>query len=228
MIYLFTTKRTYVRKECEMGGSSKNNSTQNTTLGNTTTSNPYVTSTTNNAGTTTNFQNGTALKTIYDNVNQNIGNLLNEYLNPTLNSTTNQAKLKSFQTNLNNQMYANMENNIINPLTKRNMIRSSQATDMYNNASKQATNEMANYVNNLLADSQDNTANMINNLLNAYMQGYNVISNNQAQSLNTSKSNASKQTSSTQKNTDSALDWLNFVNSWRKTDSEIMKNLKFS
>ena len=76
MIYLFTTKRTYVRKECEMGGSSKNNSTQNTTLGNTTTSNPYVTSTTNNAGTTTNFQNGTALKTIYDNVNQNIGNLL--------------------------------------------------------------------------------------------------------------------------------------------------------
>lgn len=108
------------------------------------------------------------------------------------------------------------------------MIRSSQATDMYNNASKQATNEMANYVSNLLADSQDNTANMINNLLNAYMQGYNVISNNQAQSLNTSKSNASKQTSSTQKNTDSALDWLNFVNSWRKTDSEIMKNLKFS
>ena len=108
------------------------------------------------------------------------------------------------------------------------MIRSSQATDMYNNASKQATNEMANYVSSLLADSQDNTANMINNLLNAYMQGYNVISNNQAQSLNTSKSNASKQTYSTQKNTDSALDWLNFVNSWRETDAEIMKNLKFS
>ena len=74
----------YAGKEFNMGGSSKTSSTQNTTLGNTTTANPYVTSNTNNNGTTTNFQNGTALKTIYDNVNQNIGNLLNEYLNPTL------------------------------------------------------------------------------------------------------------------------------------------------
>ena len=52
-----------------MGGrSSSTNTTQNTTLGNTTTSNPYVTSTTNNKGTTSNFQKGTALDTIYNNV----------------------------------------------------------------------------------------------------------------------------------------------------------------
>lgn len=216
----------YPRKEINMGGSSKSKNTVSTTYGNTTTSNPYVTSNTNNKGTTTKFKNGTAFDTIYQNVNQNIGNLLNEYLNPTLNSTTNQAKLKSFENTLNNQMYSNMENNIVNPLTQRNMIRSSQATDLYNNASKNMASEIANYTNNLLANSQSETANLINNLLNAYMQGYNIVSNNQAQSLDTSQGNATTTQNTKNSTTESLMDWLKFADSWRKTDAQIMNSVK--
>ena len=40
--------------------------------------------------------------------------------------------------------------------------------------------------------SQSDTASIINNLLNAYMKGYNVISDNQKMSLGTSKSNATE------------------------------------
>lgn len=206
------------------GSSSKNTTTQNTTLGNTTTNNPYVTSNTNNSGTNTKFQDGTAFSTIYDNVNKNIGSLLDQYLNPTLNSTTNQAKLNSFQNTLNSQMKANTENSIVSPLTQRNMIRSSQATDMYNNAANQVAQQTANYANELLANSQTDTANVINNLLNAYLQGYNVISNNQAQSLNTSQANATQTQNSSSSSKDSLLSWMNFLNSWKKTDADIFSS----
>ncbi len=158
--------------------------------GNTTTKNPYATATTNNSGTTATFQPGTALDSIYNYVNNNINSLLDEYLNPSLNSTTNQAKLNAYTTTLNNETMKNLENNIINPLSNRNMIRSSQATDLYENLSDANTDSISSYVNELLAESQNNTAAVLNNLLSAYMQGYNVISDMQNQSLSTSAGNA--------------------------------------
>lgn len=162
--------------------------------GNTTTSNPYATASTNNSGTTTSFVPGSALETIYNTVNKNMNSLLNDYLNPNLNSTTNQAKLNSFVNTLNNTTAANLENNIINPLSNRNMVRSSQATDLYKNLATSNTNATADFVNELLASSQDNSAKMISNLLSAYMKGYDVISDMQKQSLNTSKGNATTST----------------------------------
>ena len=90
----------------------------------------------------------------------------------------------------------NLVNNIINPLSNRNMIRSSQATDLYKNLSDTNTNTISSYINELLSESQDNTASMMNNLLNAYLQGYNVISDMQEQSLATSNGNATTTTSS--------------------------------
>lgn len=86
-----------------------------------------------------------------------------------------------------------MQNNIINPLANNNMIRSSQATNLYNNLS----NQSADYVNSLLASSQDNTANVINNLMNYVLQGWNVINGNQALSLNSSQGNATSNASTT-------------------------------
>lgn len=180
-------------------GSKSNKTNTSTTYGNTTTTNPYVTSKTNNSGTTSAFKPGTAFETIYNTVNAQMGSLLNEYLNPTLNSTTNQAKLNAFTNTLNTQTKKNLENNIINPLSNRNMIRSSQATDLYNNLAYNNNNAISNYANELLANSQENTAKMLNNLLSYYLNGYNVISNNQAQSLSTSQGNAS--TSQTSKST---------------------------
>lgn len=180
----------------------KSNKTDNTIVyGKTTTTNPYVTSQTTNSGTVSMFQPNTAFDTINDYVNKNMGNLLDEYLNPTLNSITNKAKMDSFVNTLNSQTAKNFENNIVNPLSQRNMIRSSQATDMYNNLVQSNANQIGNYANELLANSQAETAKVLGNLMLMYMNGYNVISDNQRQSLLTSQGNAT----STQKNMESGM-----------------------
>ena len=180
-------------------GKKSQKTTSRTVYGNTTTANPYVTATTNNAGTVASFQPGTALEAIYNNVNRDMGNLLNEYLNPTLNSTTNQAKLNAFNNTLNTTTRQNLENGIINPLSNRNMIRSSQATDLYKNLSNQNNASLDSYINGLLSESQDNTARMMTNLLNMYMQGLGAINNVQGQSLQTSSGNATKTSNTTNK-----------------------------
>ena len=105
---------------------------------------------------------------------------------------TNKAKLNSFVNTLNAQTKNSLENNIINSLSNRNMIRSSQATDLYKNLSNQNISAIADYANNLLANSQNDTAKMLTNLLAYYMQGANYLSNMQNQSLRTSQGNATK------------------------------------
>ena len=151
--------------------------------------NPYFTTKTDKKGnTTTNFAQGSAGETTYNYVNQNIGELLNNYLKPSLNNVTDQAKLSEF----NKVQQQNLQNNIINPLTTNNMVRSSQATNMYNNLS----NQSADYANQLLAESQDNTWNMINNLMNLYSTGYTGASNEIGNALQASVGNTQKSSSS--------------------------------
>lgn len=184
-----------------MGGGSKSSSssssTSNTTYKDTTTDNPYVKSRTTNGGTTTTLKPGTALSSVYNFTNANMDELLNRYLNPSIdNNPTAQAQLNAYRRTLNDETRKNLENNIIAPLSQRNMIRSSQATDLYNNLAKQTNDAISDYTTNLLANSQNDTANIITNLMNYALQGYNVVSGNQAQSLNTSSGNASKQTNS--------------------------------
>lgn len=183
-----------------MGGGSKSSSNSNShsssKYSNTTTSNPYVTSTTTNQGTTTQLQPNTALSSVYKFTNANIDSLLDQYLNPSLDNATNQAQINAYTKTLGQETRKNLENNIINPLAQRNMIRSSQATDMYNNLANQQNEAISDYTMSLLANNQTNTANIINNLMNLAFQGYNVVSGNQAQSLNTSAGNAEKSSSS--------------------------------
>ena len=62
------------------------------------------------------------------------------------------------------------------------MIRSSQATNMYNNLS----NQSADYANQLIANSQSDTSDMINNLMNMYINAYNGANQNQSQGINAS------------------------------------------
>ena len=182
-------------------GKKSQKTTTKTVYGNTTTTNPYVTASTNNKGTVASFQPGTALEAIYNNVNRDMGNLLDEYLNPSLNSVTNQAKLNAFTNTLDSTTRQNLENNIINPLSNRNMLRSSQATDLYRNLSNQNNASLDSYINSLLSESQDNTARMMSNLLTMYMQGLGALNNAQSQSLQTSAGNATK-TSKTTSSTD--------------------------
>lgn len=184
-----------------MGGgshsSSNSSSSSNITYKDTTTDNPYVTSRTTNGGTVTTLKPGTVLSTVYDFTNANMDDLLNRYLNPSIeNNPTTQAQLEAYRRTLNDETRKNLENNIIAPLANRNMIRSSQATDLYNNLAKQTNEAISDYATNLVANSQNDTANIITNLMNYALQGYNVVSGNQAQSLNTSAGNASKQTNS--------------------------------
>ena len=177
------------------GSSSSSSSDSTTKYSTTTTSNPYVTSTTNNSGTTTTLKDGTALSSIYNFTNNNMDQLLNDYLNPSLDSTTNQALLNSYTKTLNSETRKNLENNIISPLASRNMIRSSQATDLYNNLANQNADAISDYAAELLSNSQSNTGDIITNLMNYALQGYNVISGNQAQSLNTSSGNSTTSSS---------------------------------
>ena len=174
-----------------MGKKSKATSSS-TIYSQTTTANPYVTSTTNNNGTTSIFNEGTALNSINDFVNNNIDQLLAEYLNPTLNSNVNRAKMSSFTDALSNSSAAYLENNIINPLSRRNMIRSSQATNMYNNMLQKNIAQIANYAQELLGSSQKDTASMLTNLMLLYMNGYDVLRDTQAQSLATSQGNSTR------------------------------------
>lgn len=176
-----------------MGNSSKKtntNSSRNTIYGKTTTSNPYITSTTNNNGTKSSFVNGSAYDTVNKFVNANTGKLLDEYLNPSLDSVTNKSKLNSFVNTLSSNAKASLENDVINPLSDRNMIRSSQATNMYKNLSNNLSNNVASYANELLSNSRSETESMLKTLLSAYMDGFNVVNANQNTSLSTSKGNA--------------------------------------
>ena len=203
-----------------MGGKSSSSTAQSqthtsTTLGNTTTSNPYVTSTTNNSGTTSTFAPGSALDTLNSFVNDNITGLLQNYMNPTIDDTTNQAKLNSFTKNLNEESQKSFENNIINPLSSRNMIRSSQATDMYNQMQENINDSISDYTMELLGSSQENAAAMLSNLMGLYLNGYNIISNNQSQSLSTSSANAQKDSygsaTNSSKQDANAMDYINMA-----------------
>lgn len=175
-----------------MGKNSSNTtstSSSTPTFINTNTTNPYYQTKTDKDGNTTNtFIKGTAGETAYNYVNQHAAELLDSYLRPSLDTATNQAKINQF----NKQQQANLQNNIISPLANNNMIRSSQATNMYNNLSNQA----ADYANDLLANSQNDTWNMINNLMNLYTSGYTGASNDVATALKAATGNNSTTTSS--------------------------------
>ena len=172
-----------------MGGNSQT-TVSRTKYGRTSTTNPYAQASTNNSGTISGFKDGTAFDTIYNFVNKNINSMLDDYLNPNLNSLTNQSKINSYKRALNSSTAQNLENNIINPLSNRNMVRSSQATDMYKNLSNQNVSSLDDYISGLLSESQDKSAQMLNDMLANYLKGYSVISDVQRQSLQTSSGNA--------------------------------------
>ena len=68
---------------------------------------------------------------------------------------------------------------------------------MYNNLAQTNANLIGNYAGDLLASSQADVASVLGNLMLLYLNGYNVLSDTQKQSLTTSKGNATTtQTSS--------------------------------
>ena len=147
--------------------------------------NPYSTVYTDaNGNTTANFNEGTGFKTVYDYTNANMGDLLNEWRNPSLDTTTNQARIKAYNKTMNENALNNLENNIINPLSQRNMIRSSQATQLYKGLNDSLIDAYDNFTTDLLANSQKETGNMIDQLQNWYMQGQQALNQDIQNNLN--------------------------------------------
>ena len=180
-----------------MGSSSNKSNVSSAVYGKTTTSNPYAYSKTDNKGTLSGFQDGTALSSVYNFVNSNIDSLLNEYLQPDLNSAQNKAKIQTFADTLAGQTRRSLENDIINPLSNRNMLRSSQANDLYKNLVNQNVSSVSNFANELLSNSQSETSKTLSNLLNYYMLGANYLMNMQNHSLKASSGNATKYSNTT-------------------------------
>lgn len=177
-----------------MGGGSDSTSHNNsrTEYSNTTTSNPYVTSKTTNDGTTTKFTNNNILNQLYKQSNKDFARLYDELVNPNYNSQQNQAKLKAYTDTMNSETQKALENNIIYPLAQRNMLRSSQASDLYRDLANQQTKGIQDFENQLVANSPT-AQDALTNIMNMVFQGYNVLQGNQAQSLQTSAGNAYKE-----------------------------------
>ena len=84
------------------------------------------------------------------------------------------------------------------------MLRSSQATDLYNKLASSNANQIGNYANELLANSQSETANVLSNLMLMYMNAFSAMSDTQKQSLSASQGNSTKSNNLT--NSDTSLD----------------------
>lgn len=173
-----------------MGGSSKTNSSSTSTKSFKATSqnNPYFTSATNKKGkTVTKFTPGSANETMYNFTNQNLQGLLDSYLNPNMND----PYFQSYRNLHDQEMNRSMQNNVIDPLVKNNMIRSSQATNMYNNLANQSSN----YADQLMTGWRSEIGNTVNQLMNMYMQGQNAATGQQNSSIQASLGGGSTTTS---------------------------------
>lgn len=180
-----------------MGKSSNSSSSSQTQYGKTSTTNPFFKSKTDsNGNTTTNFVKGTAGETAYNFVNNNLQGLLNNYLSPSLDDPTYKARTELFNKNMNEIGNQQMQNNIISPLVRNNMITSSQATNMYNNMYNQMNDSIADYNKELIANQRSDTESMIRTLMDMYSQAYQGTSSNQNTSLNASAGNATTKSSS--------------------------------
>lgn len=182
-----------------MGGSSGGSTSSSTTQNQynpTNYKNPYATVYTDKNGTTSQFNDNSWFGNINNYANANANQLLEEWRNPTLDSATNRAKINAYQKNLNEGALNSLENNIIAPLSQRNMIRSSQATNLYRGLNDSLTDNYNTFITNLLADSQKNTGTMIDQLTNWYMQGQNVLNQAEQNAINQASGNATSTTNS--------------------------------
>lgn len=133
---------------------------------NTTSSNPYAT------GTHTSNGSSFTLNPYMTQANQfiegNMPSLYNQLLNPSLDNPQTQARASLFYDQFNKDSGKAFENNVINPLAKRNMLRSSAMNDLNNNFAKSQNEQIATFNNQLMANNTADTSALINQLMNLY------------------------------------------------------------
>lgn len=133
---------------------------------NTTSSNPYAT------GTATSNGSSYTLNPYMTQANQfiegNMPNLYNQLLNPSLDNPQTQARSNLFYNQFNKDSTKAFENNVINPLAQRNMLRSSAVNDLANNFAQSQNEQISNFNNQLISNNTADTSALINQLMNLY------------------------------------------------------------
>lgn len=147
--------------------------------------------------TTQSFVPNTLYAQAYEKGNQDFNDLYNEWKNPSLDSVTNQARIQAYDKAMNQSLQNDYYNNVLNPLASSNMLRSSQATNMYNNLTNQAVDKRDDFTTNLLAESETNAYNRLKALYDAYAQGQAVMNGDLNSAIQMANGNStSKGTSS--------------------------------
>jgi hypothetical protein len=179
------------------GSSSSSNSTTNKTYGDTTTKNPFFTSRTDSKGNTvTKFagNNAKMYKTLQGNLNSAMAKLNDP--NALYNDPYTQSQIRQFNNQLNDQTQQNLQNQILNPLIGGNMVRSSEATNMYNNLANQNAKLLADYNDTALQQAYQRSKDLYDDYFSQYMNLYNGVNSNQNTSLNASSGNKTTSTNS--------------------------------
>lgn len=104
--------------------------------------------------------------------------------NPSLNDPVSKARTSAFTKALNSQSQQAFENNIINPLSQRRMLRSSLVNDLANNLQANQTSKIADFNTNQLANSLSDTQSLINFYMNQYKNNASFGSDLLNQNLN--------------------------------------------
>lgn len=167
-------------KELIMGGGSSAPEFQSTTS-----TSPYATATSTNSG--TNVKLNDFLTNTNAWVEKSMPSLYNQLLNLSFDNPATKAKSGLFNNAFTESSNNAFENNLINPLSSRNMLRSSASTNMYNNFAKDQNDTLSTFNNQLIADNTADTSNLMNQLMNVYLLGANL--GNQAVSTAQKQSN---------------------------------------
>ena len=151
----------------------------------TTSSSPYATATSTENGT------NVTLNDFYTGLNKKVEDtipgLIDTLLNPSLDNATTKARSNLFYRQFNKDSNLAFENNLINPLANRNMLRSSAATNMYNQFAKDQNETIADFNDQLISNNISDTQDLISTLMNIYLTGSNLA--NQAVSTAQGQSN---------------------------------------
>lgn len=142
--------------------------------------NPYATAFMSQFG--SNFELNPFLTAQNKFIEQNVPKLYNQLLNPTFdNNPILQARKQAFSNQLNSLNKNAFENNIINPLAERNMLRSSLVNDLNKNLQEAQTSEIAKFNSEQISNISEETKSLVELLMNQYKTnstyGQNTLSN---------------------------------------------------
>lgn len=138
----------------------------------TTSNNPYATGTADKNGSS--YTLNPFLNQTNKFVESNMPSLYNQLLNPSLNNPVTQARSELFYNQFNKDSNKAFENNLINPLIERNMVRSSAMNDLSNQFMQNQNENISNFNNQLISNNLSDTSSLISQLMNLYLQGANL------------------------------------------------------